>query len=235
MFDLTAPRLKNTRRALPNNLLMDAGIFSSWLYRVQKMLINEDGIDVPCGECVGCCSSSQFIHIRPQETKTLSRIPRKLLFSAPLLPKGHMVLGYDETGHCPMFIKGKCSIYEHRPLTCRNYDCRIFSAAGIVADDDDKGLINKQVQHWQFKYPNKLDQILHSAVKSAASFIRSHPVSFPEGKAPVNASQLAVVAIKVCTVFLEQGCDPKGIGGTTSDKKTAKTIIAALKKFNAGR
>ena len=53
------------------------------------------------------------------------------------MPKGNMLLGYDENGHCPMLIDDKCSIYEHRPITCRSYDCRIFPAAGIVAGDDD--------------------------------------------------------------------------------------------------
>ena len=27
---------------------------------------------------------------------------------------------------------GRCSIYEHRPRTCRTYDCRIFPATGLA-------------------------------------------------------------------------------------------------------
>ena len=36
-------------------------------------------------------------------------------------------MGYDERGHCPMLVDGDCSIYEHRPRTCRTYDCRVFA------------------------------------------------------------------------------------------------------------
>ncbi|MFA6001077.1 MAG: hypothetical protein WC828_03075 [Thermoleophilia bacterium] len=44
----------------------------------------------------------------------------------------------DCDGCCPMLIDGGCSIYEHRPLTCRIYDSRVFAAAGIVAGGDDR-------------------------------------------------------------------------------------------------
>ena len=30
-------------------------------------------------------------------------------------------MGYDERGHCPMLVDGDCSIYDHRPRTCRMY------------------------------------------------------------------------------------------------------------------
>jgi uncharacterized protein len=183
------------------NKSQSAGIFSTWLQETREMLGKETGADVPCGKCIGCCSSSQFIHIRPDERQTLSRIPKKFLFKAPLLPKGTMVLGYDDQGRCPMLAQGKCSIYKHRPQTCRMYDCRVFSAAGIVADDDVKGLINMQVKRWRFKYPHKQDKILHSAVKAAARFIRTHTSLFPGGQAPTQAAQIAVLAIKGYDAF----------------------------------
>ncbi len=63
-----------------------------------------------------------FVHIKPDETQTLRRIPRALLFPAPGLPKGHRVMGYDDRGYCPMLVDDKCSIYEDRPQACRTYD-----------------------------------------------------------------------------------------------------------------
>jgi uncharacterized protein len=123
-----------------------AGAFSSWLIRMREILTEGGAADVPCGGCVGCCASSKFIHIGPREKRTLSRIPKKFLFPAPLLPKGTMLLGYDEKGRCPMLVRGKCTIYEYRPHTCRTYDCRVFSAAGVEPEDDEKGLIRKQVR-----------------------------------------------------------------------------------------
>ena len=112
-----------------------AGDFSSWVVEMRATIRGEQGSEVPCGGCTACCTSSQFIHIEPDETDTLSRIPAELLFPAPRLPRGHVLLGYDERGHCPMLIDDQCSIYEHRPKTCRTYDCRIFPAAGVGIDD----------------------------------------------------------------------------------------------------
>ncbi|MGI9120662.1 MAG: YkgJ family cysteine cluster protein, partial [Acidimicrobiales bacterium] len=117
---------------------LPAGDFSSWMTEMQSALRGERPSDVPCGGCTACCTSSQFVHIGPDETDTLAHIPAELMFPAPRLPPGHRLLGYDEQGHCPMLVDNRCSIYEHRPRTCRTYDCRIFPAAGLEPDDDDK-------------------------------------------------------------------------------------------------
>src|SRR6476619_2441220 len=114
---------------------LPAGDFGAWMTEMQGALRGERGSDVPCNGCTACCTSSQFIHITPDETDTLSRIPTGLLFPAPRMPQGHVLLGYDEQGHCPMLIDDKCSIYEHRPRTCRTYDCRVLPAAGVGIDE----------------------------------------------------------------------------------------------------
>ena len=95
------------------------------------------------------------------------------------LPSGHVVLGYDEHGHCPMLIDGQCSIYDHRPATCRTYDCRIFPAAGLRIDDDDKVLIDRRAQRWRFSYPTPADHTRHAAVRAAAIFLDDHPDLLP--------------------------------------------------------
>ena len=38
-------------------------------------------------------------------------------------------------------IDNRCSIYEHRPRTCRTYDCRVFPGRRLDDDDDDKAPI----------------------------------------------------------------------------------------------
>ena len=114
---------------------LPAGDFSSWITDVQAAIRGERAADVPCRGCTACCRSSQFVHIGPDETDTLSHIPAELLFPAPRLPRGHVLLGYDERGHCPMLVDDQCSIYEHRPVTCRAYDCRVFPATGVAVDD----------------------------------------------------------------------------------------------------
>lgn len=108
---------------------LPAGNFSDWLERTRNVLIDNSWMEVPCGDCCACCKSSYFIHIQPQETETMRQIPAELLFPAPGRPPGFKLMGYDQNGRCPMLINVKCSIYEYRPLTCRNYDCRVLTAA----------------------------------------------------------------------------------------------------------
>jgi Fe-S-cluster containining protein len=169
---------------------------------MQHALRGERGSDVPCGGCTACCRSSQFIHIEPDEVETLARIPAELLFPAPLLPSGNVVLGYDERGHCPMLIDEECSIYEHRPRTCRTYDCRVFPAAGVEIDDADHLPIARRARHWQFDFPTEVDRIEHDAVRAAATFVQDHEDVLPEGVAPANAVQRAVLAIRLHEAFL---------------------------------
>src|SRR5664280_2734605 len=123
---------------------VDAGRFSVWLNTILQVLRKGETSDVPCGSCTACCTSSQFIHIAPDEVDALAVIPGELLFPAPRLPAGHVLMGYDERGHCPMLIDGACSIYEHRPRTCRTYDCRVFATSGLELEDPAKSEIHDQ-------------------------------------------------------------------------------------------
>ena len=183
---------------------LPAGVFSDWLVEMQSALRGERGSSVPCDGCTACCTSSQFIHIGPDETDTLAHIPSVLLFPAPRLPIGHVLLGYDENGHCPMLIDGACSIYEYRPLTCRTYDCRIFPAAAVEINDEQQVAISRRASRWQFDFSSDVDRRRHDAVRAAARFVRERPDRLPDGVAPANATQLAVLAIEMHEDFLEQ-------------------------------
>ena len=174
---------------------LPAGRFSSWIGQI--------GVDVPCGACTACCTSSQFVHIGPDEHETLARIPRALLFPAPGLPKGNVVMGYDERGHCPMFVAGACSIYEHRPRTCRTYDCRVFPAAGLEPDHDGRAKIAEQVRRWTFDLAEPEDEALQAAVQAAAAYLRANAELLP-GLVPGNPTQLAFLAVRIRDVFLER-------------------------------
>ena len=101
---------------------------------------------------------------------------------------GHVVLGYDEQGHCPMLVDDKCSIYEHRPRACRTYDCRVFAAAGLVVDDD-KPLIGERVARWKFSYPTPADRACYEAIRAEARKLGDDTDTLP-------AAQLAVRAIE---------------------------------------
>jgi Fe-S-cluster containining protein len=154
---------------------LDAGDFAAWLTQARVALKGEGDADVPCDGCTACCTSSQFVHIEPDETDTIERIPSDLLIPAPRLPLGYFVLGYDENGHCPMLVDGMCSIYEHRPRTCRVYDCRVFAAAGVEPDDERKVEIAQRVRQWRFTYDSSDDEARHDAIRAAAAVLDGPP------------------------------------------------------------
>jgi Fe-S-cluster containining protein len=137
---------------------------------------------VPCDGCTACCTSSQFVRIGPEEVDTLAHIPRELLFPAPLAETGTMVMGYDEHGHCPMLIDGGCSIYEHRPRTCRTYDCRVFAATGV---ESDRVAIAERVRQWHFDLPTERDRVERDALCAAARDVED----------PINATERAILAL----------------------------------------
>ena len=181
------PRDEDDSATLPT------GTFSSWMAGMQRALRGEAASDVPCGTCTACCTASQFIHVGPEETDALAHIPNELVFPAPGLPDGHVVMGYDEHGCCPMLIDGACSIYEHRPRTCRTYDCRIFPATGLDPGLDDKPLIAAQARRWRFTFPTEADREQRAAVQAAVIALRDEAG---------DVTRLAVAAIERHQAFL---------------------------------
>lgn len=179
---------------------LPAGDFSSWVAEVRNAISGQQDADVPCDGCTACCASSQFVHIGPDETGTLAHIPAELLFPAPGLPRGHVLLGYDERGHCPMLVGGRCSIYQHRPRTCRAYDCRVFAATGIEPSDD-KPLIAQRVRRWRFSFPTEAGRVQHAAIRAAVAYLHEHPDEVPDS-VRANPTQQAVTAVEVHDAFL---------------------------------
>ena len=127
--------------------------FPRWLNQLKDALRSDEDMDVPCGECTACCTSSYFIHIAPHESEALSRIPKALQFDAPGLKTGHVLLGYKADGSCAMFENGGCTIYDARRQTCRNFDCRILAVAGLL-ESADRPAINDRIVQWVFAHPD---------------------------------------------------------------------------------
>ena len=199
-----------------------AGNFSEWLRAMRRSLAGGPGMDVACGDCVGCCTSSYFIKIRPDESRALAAIdPGHLTESSAR--DGTRLMGYRDNGHCPMFGAGGCSIYPNRPQTCRTYDCRVFTAAGMPAGDAEKWMINERVAAWQFEFPTEHDRRERDAVRAAANFLRQHPVRFPGGNVPSRPTEIAVLAVKTYEVFMNP-IDEEAIG---------PALIEAARAFDA--
>jgi hypothetical protein len=199
------------------SLDLAAGDFSTWLDSVRGAIRSGAVADVPCGECTACCTSSQFVHIAPDESDTFAHIPPELLFPAPGRPEGHVVLGYDENGHCPMLIDGRCSIYEHRPRTCRTYDCRVLPAASFEDDEDVPVEIGRRAVRWRFTYATALARQQHDAVQAAAAFLADHPEALPPNAGRPSLTRLAALGIEVYDLFL----------GRVPDADAVRTALAA--------
>lgn len=201
-----------------------AGPFGQWLQQVRAALHGNGGMDVPCGDCVGCCTSGYSILLRPHDA-ALDVVPVKFLSNVKGLAYPHAKMNPLDNGHCPMFQQGKCSIYAQRPQTCLDYDCRVFAAAGIETGRD-RPVINKRIREWRFTYASDAERQAHAAVQTAASFIRDHAALFPTDWWPNNPSGLAVLAIKVYALFIE----PRAQRAHT---ELATAIIQASREFDA--
>jgi Fe-S-cluster containining protein len=206
---------------------VDAGPFGDWLIRFCASLKGTAGTDVPCGDCTGCCTSGYSVQLRPEDQRALTRIPAHLLVSPPGFPRNHRTMAARPNGHCPMLTEHRCSIYQHRPQTCLDYDCRVFAAAGINAGGSDKSVINQRVSQWRFSYLMEADELAHRAIRSAATFIRTQRESFPSGRVPTGPTGIAVLAVKAHAVFLNGGVASK------SDAEIAMAILEAGLEFDA--
>jgi len=129
-------------------------------------------------------------------------------------------------GVCQMLNAGKCTIYADRPQTCLDYDCRIFTAAGLEAGGADKSVINRRVRQWRFSYPSDADRRAHDAVLAASHFIQHKRTSFPANRAPTASTGIAVLAIKAYVVFFEAGFEGR------SDAEIAAAIVDASRAFD---
>lgn len=202
-----------------------AGDFAAWLEVTRAALACDGPAEVPCGTCTACCRSAFFIHIGPDETESLRRIPAELPSPAPGLPPGHVVLGYDADGRCPLLRDDACSLYEHRPRSCRAFDCRVFAATAVEAE---KPLIAEQVRRWAFASPGPEDHAAQAALLSAARFLEEHPECFP-GAPSVNPARVAIGALKVQHLFRVTPSHPL----VESDGALVAAVRDALERFDA--
>jgi uncharacterized protein len=203
-------------------MTLPAGGFSDWLRAMRAALAGSGGMQVACGDCRGCCTSSYYVKIRAHETAAAARIGDHQLEPGPARDPGSRLMGYRANGHCLMLVDGNCSIYQDRPETCRSYDCRVYAAAGMDAGEG-KAVINARVAEWEFSYPEARDRVEHRAVQAAARHLRQQVVRFPGGHVPSRASEIAVLAVKAYTVFL----DPPA-----NDADISAAIVQATLEFN---
>jgi len=201
--------------------VVQAGPFGTWLTQFIASLRGDAGTDVPCGTCVGCCVSGYPVPIRPTDALD-DVLPSE--YVVPITSTSKMLVARAD-GTCPMLQSSRCSIYSRRPLTCRDYDCRVFAAAGIDAGGSGRDAINQRVRAWRFTYGSELEERQHEAIKATARFIREQPAAF-NGRAPTAPGGIAVLSVKAFDVFLDSEV------GSQSPQVIASAIIAASRAFD---
>lgn len=189
---------------------LPAGDFSQWLRDMRVALGGRGGMDVACGSCRGCCTSSYYVKVRANETAALQRIGVANLEPGPPGDPDSRLLGFQPGGHCRMLVGRECSIYPDRPETCRSYDCRVYAAAEMNAGEG-RTEINERVARWRFSFPTAEAQAEQRAVAAAARYLRQHPVRFAGGHVPSRPSEIAVLAVKGYRVFLDPPADDAAI------------------------
>lgn len=204
-----------------------AGDFGAWLGAMRAVLRGERDADVPCGSCVGCCVSAYRIPLRPGDVVALERVPAALLTLAVEDGRSRALMGFREDGRCPMLDgQDHCTIYADRPRTCRDYDCRVYAAAGLLPDGG-RPVIAARVRAWRFSFAAPGDLQIAAAVRRAAAFIHGHADLFP---APLRASAsmaAAVLALKSWELFRD--------GGELAGEQVAQrvqAVIAAVRAFD---
>ncbi len=103
-----------------------AGPFSAGC-EMRAALAGTSGMNVACGSCRGCCTSSYFIRkVRAHEHAALEGIGQDKLRPVPGRHEWRAAHGlHGRTAIASCFANGNCAYLDaHRPETCRTYDCR---------------------------------------------------------------------------------------------------------------
>jgi len=212
---------------MANDFHRSAGAFGAWLAAMRGVLRGQQSADVPCDGCVGCCVSSYAIALRPADTAALGAVPARYL-RLPAAGGGTALMAHREDGSCPMLEAGHCTIYAARPQTCRDYDCRIYAATGLLPDGE-RPVIRDRVCEWRFEYPTQAERLQHEALRRAARFIRRHAELFPRAARAHSNAAAAVLAVKTWLLFAHE----KGDAATAaSPAEQVRRVLEAARAFD---
>ena len=110
---------------------------------------------VPCDDCHKCCTNGMEIPVFPDESSWLKTDERE----------GVRYLKHTEKGECAHWhrLKGKCMIYEQRPVLCRTYDCRVHLASHVVETE-----IEDVASQWDDSWMTDENRLILFAIHLAA-------------------------------------------------------------------
>lgn len=199
---------------------LDAGEFSEWVAGMTRALHGSAGTAVPCGDCVGCCSAHWPVALRAQDDAIARALPAHQLVE----PNGSAGLRYmapREDGTCPMLEARRCRVYPSRPQTCRDFDCRLFAAAGIASAGPHRASMDARIRRWRFRYASDESAAAHAAVRTTADLL-VRLTSTPAGaRLPRSPVALAGLAFKGHTALLRR------TAGEDDDALLARVLATA--------
>ena len=81
---------------------------------------------VPCGTCTACCHYTDIAVDEGRDRRRLSHLLTKRS------PTGELVMrSRSDEARIHLGERG-CTVYAHRPEACRNFDCRVLAAIGLL-------------------------------------------------------------------------------------------------------
>lgn len=78
--------------------------------------------EVPCKSCTLCCRGESIV-LHPHLGDDVSKYETDS-GTNPLTGEPAQILKHKPNGDCYYLGEGRCTIYEDRPLICREFDCR---------------------------------------------------------------------------------------------------------------
>jgi Fe-S-cluster containining protein len=116
-------------------------------------------VSVPCGSCNACCRAPNMqVALSPEEAARFGGVLGEILdyppngevrWGEPLDHVPHKIgthyLPKKDDGSCVYLIDDRCSIYETRPQSCRNYDCREGLLSGLPHTDN---IMREAMKEW---------------------------------------------------------------------------------------
>ncbi len=79
--------------------------------------------EVPCNGCTECCRSGQALVLHPGLGDDIDSYQVRTVADPETVAVVHL-LATKEGGECIYLGTSGCTIYERRPVLCRNFDCR---------------------------------------------------------------------------------------------------------------
>ena len=139
---------------------------------------------VKCAGCTACCRGGYTVGLAPFEDATGLEIEGE---------GENRHLKKQANGDCIHLVNDQCTVYEHRPLGCRYYDCRDFAV--VKFEIQGRTALNAVVDSWQLRN-TPADRV---AVTAAAFFAKDRAL-----REKMSATDAAARGIQLANLLVKE-------------------------------